>query len=55
MSKPRPKINGRDHTDVTMEMIDRINPNNKRQYAVWELLPSDGELAKVVSRMIASV
>jgi len=34
VSEPRPKINGRDRTDVMMEMIDRIEPSNKRQYAV---------------------
>ena len=47
--EPRPKIGEESLTDMARDMIDRMKPSNKRQYATRELLPSDDELAKAVS------
>jgi len=42
-SELRPKIGGRNRTDMTRDVIDKMVPNNKRQFAARELLPSDEE------------
>ena len=46
---------GRDLTDVNMDMPEKMVPSNSMEYAARELLPRNGELAKVVLRMIVSV
>ena len=39
----------RDRTDVTREIIDKIEPSNRGLYVARELLPRDEELVKAMS------
>ena len=45
----------RDCTDMNEDMPEKMEPSNIMEYAAWELLPSNGELAKEVLWMIESV
>jgi len=48
VSEPRPpKISGRNHTYMTRNVNNRMEPSSKRQHAARELLASDEELSKV--------
>ena len=53
-SEPRQNIDVRNYTDMTRDMIDMMEPVNKRQFATRELAISDEELAKAELRRMIS-